>query len=129
MLKGGALLHVAANQGHVDAVRVLAELGADVEASYPDGARARPLHQAAYHGQVAVVKTLIELGADKEAADAEGSTPLHVAAHQGHVPVVKTLIELGADKEASTAEGIHTAARGGTSGAGGRGEDVDRAGG
>jgi ankyrin repeat protein len=52
--------------GHVDAVRVLVEVGAEVEASAADGAT--PLHVAANHGHVAVVKTLVELGADKEAA-------------------------------------------------------------
>ena len=53
-------LHYAAHHGHVDAVRVLEELGAFLEACDGDGAK--PLHWAANQGRVEVVKTLIELG-------------------------------------------------------------------
>jgi hypothetical protein len=76
-------------------VRVLLEIGAELEASINDGAR--PLHVATDHGHVAVVKTLVELGADKDASAVDGATPLHKAAYNGHVDVVTTLVELGAD--------------------------------
>jgi hypothetical protein len=83
-------------------VRVLLEIGAELEASINDGAR--PLHVATDHGHVAVVKTLVELGADKDASAVDGATPLHTAAYNGHVEVV-TLVDLGADIGALTDAG------------------------
>ena len=88
-------LHMAAENGHVDAV-LLVVIGAELEASDADGGT--PLHVAAYRGHVAVVTTLVEAGADKEASAADGVRPLHEAACHGHVAVVKTLIELGVTK-------------------------------
>jgi hypothetical protein len=70
----------AAQEGHVDAVRVLVKVGAEVEAATDDDG-SRPLqiettaNEAAWHGHVAVVKTLAELGADKEASAAGGVRP------------------------------------------------------
>jgi ankyrin repeat protein len=92
---GTSALHWAANNGHVDAARVLVKVGAELEASTADGMR--PLHVAAHQGHVEVVTTLVELGADKEASDVNGGTPLHTAAYHGRVEVVTTLVELGAD--------------------------------
>jgi ankyrin repeat protein len=98
--EGGSPLHFAAQEGHVDAVQVLVEVGAELEAATAKGWT--PLHSAADRGHVAVVKTLAELGADKEASGPDGGTPLHEAAYRGHVEVVTALVELGADIGALT---------------------------
>ena len=61
-----ALLWAAIN-GHVEAIRVLAQLGADKEAKNVDGLT--PLHGAAANGHVEAIKVLVQLGVNKEAGE------------------------------------------------------------
>jgi hypothetical protein len=82
-------LHEAAAEGHVEAVQVLVELGADKEASTAAGDT--PLHWAAYAGHVTVVKTLVELGADIGALDGGAKTPLQLSIRFGHRHVERVL--------------------------------------
>jgi len=56
-------LHEAAKRGHLDAVRLLLEHGADPNAREP-GDNTTPLHWAAAHGHVDVVRALLDAGAD-----------------------------------------------------------------
>jgi ankyrin repeat protein len=99
-------MHRAAGEGHVDVLKVLAELGANVNS--PGLLGVRPLHCAAGEGRVEAVKVLVELGADKNAPqDVHGLTPLHTAAGYGKVEVVNVLVMLGANKEAKDVNG-HT---------------------
>jgi ankyrin repeat protein len=61
--EGWTGLHTAAKSGHVGAVRVLLESGADPNAREA-GDRTSPLHWAAAHAHVDVVRALIDAGAD-----------------------------------------------------------------
>src|SRR5579872_4706809 len=83
---GSSALVYAAAQGHLDAVRLLLERGAHVDAT--------------------LVKLLLEAGADVNAADSKGDTPLLKAAWLG-VPleVVSLLLERGAEVNAQNAGG------------------------
>ena len=91
----------AARSGRVEAIRVLVELGARVDA---DPYRGTPLTWAACNGHVPAVRTLVELGADPNRrgtfggpTHGEGVTALHLAAQNGRREAVAALLELGAD--------------------------------
>ena len=102
------LLIEAADNGHVDMVKLLIENGADVnlkgEAWYG------PLHAAAANGHIEVVKILLENGADVNIF--HQNKPLHNAAMNGHIEVAEILLDNGADinaKGTDEAAPLHTA--------------------
>ena len=81
---------VAAKNGRVEMVRVLHELGADIEA--PNGDGKTPVGIAAQKGLVEMVKVLHELGANVETPQNEdGDTPLSLAEKKGRQDVVDLL--------------------------------------
>lgn len=93
----------AAKSDRVDAIRLLVELGAGVDAD-PDPYRGTPLTWAAANGRVESIRTLIELGADPNhrgtfggPGHGEGVTAIHLAAQSGQREAILTLLELGAD--------------------------------
>ena len=91
----------AAKSDRVDAIRLLVELGARVNA---DPYRGTALTWAAVNGRVESVRTLVDLGADPNQrgtfggpSHGEGVAAIHLAAQSGQREAVLTLIELGAD--------------------------------
>jgi ankyrin repeat protein len=90
-----------AKSDRVEAIRLLAELGARVDA---DPYRGTPLTWAAVNGRVSSVRTLVELGADPNQrgtsggpSHGDGVTAIHLAAQSGQREAVIALLELGAD--------------------------------
>ncbi len=67
----------------LDAVRMLVEMGADVNAV--NTSRQTALHGAAYVGASRIVQFLLEKGAKLDAQDTQGQTPFRVA--EGHLNV------------------------------------------
>ena len=107
--KGITPLEWAARRGNAEAVKVLLDNKANVNASRTnDGATA--LHIAAHEGHVEVLKMLLENKADVNASLADnGSTALYVAAEKGHVEVVRMLLEMKANVNASRTDDGATA--------------------
>lgn len=91
--RGTTQLHIAAEAGDLDMVRLLVSKGANVNASSWSGT---PLGRAAWRGHVDVVRFLAEKGADLNSI---GNTrpAIHWAAYFGYTDLARTLLDLGAD--------------------------------
>jgi ankyrin repeat protein len=94
---GSTPLHCASWKGHLAAVVVLLEHGADVHAvNANDHWGTTPLHAAAHANHRHVVRELLEHGADPHRADGNGATPLaHTEFHRA-TAAAKVLREFGA---------------------------------
>ena len=86
---GATPLFYAAALGACEAVEVLLEHGAAVNARANQGLTA--LHVAAAGGHSRAARLLAEQGAALDAADENGHTPLELARQLGHVEVVRAL--------------------------------------
>jgi Ankyrin repeats (many copies)/Ankyrin repeat len=88
-------LHVASQEGHVDAIHVLLDHGAHVNSQ--SCFNWTPLHFASYGGNLEVVQLLLEHEATLNARDVNGSSPVYVASGLGYPEVVRLLLSHGAD--------------------------------
>lgn len=99
-------LHLAAFFGHDEAVELLLDAAADVNAiARNETLTVAPLHSAAAGAHGTIVAILLERGADPNARQGGGFTPLHAAAHNGDRESVEALLESGADPELANDEG------------------------
>jgi ankyrin repeat protein len=106
----------AATQNHADAVKVLVELGANVNARskrlvFPDFVFKTagmiyavqpvgdwtPLMYAARDGAIDAVRALVHVGADMNLVDPDGTTALTLAILNGHFDLAVALLEKGAN--------------------------------
>ncbi len=93
---GETPLMLAVRSGEVDAVKVLLDVGANInETETWNGQSA--LMWAAVEGHVPVVQMLIDHGADIHARSNSGATPLLFAARTGSMDVVGALLAAGSD--------------------------------
>ncbi len=84
----------AAGMGKVEAVRLMASLGFEINAS----GHASPLHSAAWGGRMEVAKLLVSLGADLEARDPSyDARPVDWAKYNHQGEMVKYLLSCGGD--------------------------------
>ncbi|WP_337171730.1 ankyrin repeat domain-containing protein [Gemmatimonas aurantiaca] len=103
---GWTPLHLAAFFGHVDAVALLIDHGAPLDALSTNATRNTPLHAAlAGATNSTIVRRLVFAGADVEARGAHNVTPLHLAASRGDQALCELLIARGADAHALTEDG------------------------
>ncbi|USE34281.1 ankyrin repeat domain-containing protein [Endozoicomonas sp. SCSIO W0465] len=108
-------LHLAAENGHLECLEWLLEMGAKINARVRSSTnRATPLHLAAENGHLECLKRLVELGADVNAANKNGETALHLAAYNGHVECLKQLIREGTNLNTTNNNGetaLHVATK------------------
>jgi len=91
---GDTPLHWAALAGSLDAISLLAENGADLDASNDNGGK--PLHYAAEGRQPEAIMLLSRLGADAAARKENGQSVAYVAGRSGLFEVVDFLRSNGA---------------------------------
>ncbi|XP_035662257.1 ankyrin repeat and SOCS box protein 18-like isoform X2 [Branchiostoma floridae] len=102
---GWSPLHAAVDGGHVDAVQLLINHGADVDLETEDTGKTA-LHMCCGKDYLKIAKLLLRRGTNINAKtyDVE-ETPLHVAAQNGLFDLVDLLLEKGADPNATNNEG------------------------
>ena len=94
--RGVTPLHVAAREGHNDAVSALLDAGADLDARDDHGRT--PLFVASGAHKIETVRLLLEAGAAVNAARKDGRTALHAGAENR--AMVELLLDAGADVNA-----------------------------
>jgi ankyrin repeat protein len=103
---GWTPLHLAAFFGRTDAVALLIDLGAPLDAHSTNATRNTPLHAAlAGATNPIIVRRLIFAGADIDARGAHNITPLHLAASRGDSALCDLLIHRGAEIHAKMEDG------------------------
>ncbi|KAM0858315.1 hypothetical protein ACQ4PT_047902 [Festuca glaucescens] len=95
--KGSTPLHLAAEEGHYEAARLLLSKGVRAD---PIDHRGTPLHLAAAKDHDQVVKVLLEHGADPNRVVHHVFSPLMMAVHGKALKCMRLLIEAGADVNA-----------------------------
>jgi ankyrin repeat protein len=92
---GETALHFLAIENYTEAVRFLAQAGADVNAKDQFGDT--PLISAAFLGHGEMVRILLRFGANPNAQSEAMDNVLHCAVHSGSAPAVDALLQAGAD--------------------------------
>jgi ankyrin repeat protein len=94
---GWTPLHLASFFGKTEAVRLLLNKGALVNAKSTNPMQNMPLHAAAAGRHVEAAKLLIDHGAPVNARQHGGWAPLHAAAQNGDLELAQALVAAGAD--------------------------------
>ena len=93
--RGDTLLYMAVQNSCIEIVKMLIEVGADVDKADKGGRT--PLYWAAFNGRTEIAKMLIEAKADVNKANIYGQTLLYRAVWHDYTEIVKMLIKAGAD--------------------------------
>ena len=96
-------LCAAAENGHLELVRLLIEAGADKDAVAERNRTA--LHFASCGGCPEIVRELLTVGADKNAVASHNATALHMASYNGHLEVGQELLQARADTHVASLGG------------------------
>lgn len=86
-------LHAAAEKGHVLAVHVLVQAGAQLDPQ--DNELMTPVMYACLNNHIRIVQYLVKAGACVTHQGSDGMTALHIAAKQGHLDICHSLLTNG----------------------------------
>ncbi|KAL8785217.1 MAG: hypothetical protein Q9213_003486 [Squamulea squamosa] len=110
---GQTPIHLAAQTGRVDAVRLFLNHGVAPNLRSQDGYT--PLHWATFNGSLETVNVLVDYGADLTAQNDAGETVLHTCLlYKSHDNIVSFIVRNGVPVNAADARGrgaLHEAAR------------------
>jgi ankyrin repeat protein len=104
--EGFTPLGLAAFFGHLDALKVLLENGADVNATSPSRFANTALDAAVAGDHPDIVKALLAARGTPNVRSEANYTPLHKAAAHGNLEIVRMLVEAGADPKATRDGGL-----------------------
>ncbi|XP_054900595.1 ankyrin repeat domain-containing protein 6b isoform X2 [Poeciliopsis prolifica] len=111
---GRSPLHLAAQKGHLEVVRILLKAGCDLDIQ--DDGEQTALHRAAMVGNTDIISALIQEGCALERQDKDGNTALHEVSWHGFSQCVKLLVKSGANVHAKNKAGntaLHLACQNG----------------
>ncbi|EAA14796.4 AGAP008851-PA, partial [Anopheles gambiae str. PEST] len=100
---GKTCLQVAAHQGHVELVKYLILMGANVNVVDKEGDST--LHYAAFGNQPEVMRVLLQHNASIDELNSSHCSALHISAHKKPPHCVKVLLEFGANVNMQDAYG------------------------
>lgn len=95
---------IAAACGHVEIIKLLADIGADVDA--PDNCMQTAMHLAAMYGTAETIETLVKIGANINARSEFRCAPLYCC-QINSMPVVRALIDGGASRVMTSSYSFH----------------------
>ncbi|KAF8763623.1 Serine/threonine-protein phosphatase 6 like protein [Argiope bruennichi] len=101
---GFSLLHIAAQFGHLNIMKYLIEIGADINSENDAGTK--PIHFAAREGHKDIVQFLLDIDPSSKHLTIVGQTPVHYAVLGGHIDVLQFLIDRKFDINASSRKGV-----------------------
>ena len=100
---GSTAAHIAAFNGHVDALRSICKAGGNVALDIPRKNGWTPLFEAVEHNHGDAVTFLLESGVDPSAATPNGRTACFVAAQESNVAMIELMLEAVAANAAALA--------------------------
>lgn len=86
-------LGLAAYFGNKKLVRLLLDLGANVNLPSNNNFKVAPIHSACAIQDLEIIEMLLKNGANVNARQLQGITPLYSAAHNGNLALIKLLIQ------------------------------------
>jgi len=103
--QGNTPLHIAAQQGRLEVIRLLLDRGAPVDTLNDERQTAFQQAAIAYRSNISLLALMISRGADVNHSDSKGNTALHGAVASGSPDQIPFLLACGANPFAKNFEG------------------------